>query len=127
MKRVTGIGGVFMLSKDPVAMKNWYQKHLGFDIDPYGARFEWMPNGETQPHPYTLWCPFADTTKYFEPSKSNYMINFRVADLEALVPVLIAEGVSVLDAIETYDYGKFVHILDLEGNKLELWEPLGSF
>jgi predicted enzyme related to lactoylglutathione lyase len=124
MKRVTGIGGIFFKCNDPEKMKQWYQTHLGFNMDPYGAKFEWQQEG-TDPTKkgYTLWSPFPDKTKYFEPSTRDFMINYRVENLEALVEELKKEGVTVLDNIETYEYGKFVHILDAEGNKIELWEP----
>jgi len=119
MKRVTGIGGIFFKCKDPNKMKEWYQKHLGFDITPYGVKFEPQQNAEKG---YTLWSPFSDTTKYFEPSSNSFMINYRVENLEALVAELKKEGVTVLDELQASEYGKFIHILDVEGNKLELWE-----
>lgn len=124
MKRVTGIGGIFFKSKNPDKLKEWYQKHLGFDIDPYGVKFEWQEKDGSAKDGFTLWSPFANDTKYFEPSTKEFMLNFTVENLEALVPILKEEGVTVLDEIETYDYGKFVHILDLEGNKIELWEVI---
>jgi predicted enzyme related to lactoylglutathione lyase len=117
MKRVTGIGGIFFKCKDPEKMKEWYKTHLGFDISPYGVTFEWTQGGSTS------WSAFPETTKYFDPSTKDFMINYRVHDLEALVAALKEEGVTVLDNVETYDYGKFVHILDIEDNKIELWEP----
>lgn len=125
MKRVTGIGGIFFKCKDPEKVKQWYQTHLGFDTDPYGVKFEWLQEPDSTKKGYTLWSPFPEKTKYFEPSTKEFMINYRVEDLEALVAALKKEGVTVLDTIETYDYGKFVHILDIEGNKIELWEPAG--
>ena len=121
MKRVTGIGGIFFKCQDPAKMKEWYKTHLGFDVTDYGVQFSWKQD-DPAVEGYTLWSPFADKTKYFEPSTKDFMINYRVHDLEALVAALKEEGVTVLDNIESYDYGKFVHILDLEGNKLELWE-----
>jgi len=103
-------------------MKEWYKNHLGFDMDPYGAKFAWQQGEGSANKGYTLWSPFPEKTKYFEPSSQPFMINYRVEDLEALVEELKKEGVTVLDNVETYDYGKFVHILDVEGNKIELWE-----
>lgn len=123
MKRVTGIGGIFFKCNDPEKVKEWYKTHLGFDTNEYGAKFDWRQKEDAAQEGYTLWSPFAEKTKYFEPSSKDFMINYRVEDLEALVAELKKEGVTVLDNIETYDYGKFVHILDLEGNKIELWEP----
>jgi predicted enzyme related to lactoylglutathione lyase len=123
MKRVTGIGGIFFKCQDPEKIKQWYKDHLGFHIDPYGAKFEWRQDPDSPREGYTLWTPFSEKTKYFEPSSRDFMMNYRVENLEALVAELKKEGVTVLDNIETYDYGKFVHILDIEGNKIELWEP----
>ena len=124
MKRVTGIGGVFFKCKDPNKIKEWYKTHLGLNTDQYGANFEWIQAEDPTKTGSTQWSPFSDTTKYFEPSSKEFMINYRVENLEALVEELKKEGVTVLDQIETFDYGKFVHILDLEGNKIELWEPI---
>jgi predicted enzyme related to lactoylglutathione lyase len=123
MKKVTGIGGIFFKCKDTKAITEWYQKHLGLDTNPYGATFEWYEDAEGLKKAQTQWSPFSETTKYFEPSGKDFMINYRVENLEALVDELKKEGVTILDNIETYDYGKFVHILDAEGNKIQLWEP----
>ena len=125
MKKVTGIGGIFFKCKDPKQMNAWYKKHLGFDTNDYGATFEWKEASDSAQNGSTQWSPFANDTKYFEPSSKDFMINYRVADLEALVAELKKENVTILDEIESYDYGKFVHIMDLEGNKIELWEPVG--
>ena len=124
MKRVTGIGGVFFKCKDPKATTEWYQKHLGLDTNPYGATFEWYESKESPKKAQTQWTPFAETTKYFEPSNQDFMINYRVENLEKLVEELKKEGVTIVDKIESYDYGKFVHILDGEGNKVQLWEAI---
>ena len=120
MKRVTGIGGVFFKCKDPKAVTEWYKNHLGLDTNPYGATFEWYESADSTKKAQTQWSPFAESSKYFE---KEFMINYRVENLEALVEELIKEGVTVIDQIETYEYGKFVHLVDLEGNKIELWEP----
>lgn len=126
MKRVTGIGGIFFKCQDPEKMKQWYQTHLGFDISPYGVKFE-CPQGEGSANKgATMWTPFPATTKYFEPSTADFMINYKVEDLVALVAELKKESVTILDEIAVYDFGKFVHILDVEGNKVELWEPMGE-
>lgn len=122
-KRVTGIGGIFFKCKDPGKVREWYQKHLGLHTNQYGAVFEWRQGEDPTQKGFTQWSPFKESTKYFEPSPKDFMINYRVADLEKLVEELKKEGVTVVDTIETYDYGKFVHILDVEGNKIELWEP----
>ncbi len=123
MKKVTGIGGVFFKCKDPNAVKEWYKTHLGLDAGPYGANFEWREDADPTKKGSTAWNPFAEKTKYFEPSAKDFMINYRVENLEALVESLKKEGVTIVDKIESYDYGKFVHIMDLEGNKIQLWEP----
>jgi predicted enzyme related to lactoylglutathione lyase len=124
MKKVTGIGGVFFKCKDPNAVKEWYKTHLGLDAGPYGASFEWYQDAEGTKKGLTQWNPFPETTKYFEPSTKDFMINYRVENLEALVEELKKNGVTIADKIETYDFGKFVHIIDVEGNKVQLWEPI---
>ncbi|MEC4004723.1 VOC family protein [Flavobacterium sp. SUN052] len=124
MKKVTGIGGIFFKCKDPKKMKEWYKTHLGLNTNDYGATFEWREESDPAKKGSTSWSPFPETTKYLEPSTRDFMINYRVADLEALVEELKKEGVTIVDKIETYDYGKFVHIIDMEGNKIELWEPI---
>lgn len=123
MKKVTGIGGIFFKCKDPKKVREWYQTHLGLHTNKYGAVFEWRQGADTTKKGFTQWSPFKETTKYFEPSTKDFMINFRVADLTALVEELKTNGVTVTDTIQSFDYGKFVHILDIEGNKIELWEP----
>lgn len=124
MKKVTGIGGIFFKCKDPDAMKEWYKTHLGFDTDQYGTSFEWRQGADTSKYGFTQWSPFAEKTKYFEPSTKEFMINYRVENLELLVDELRKEGVTIVDEIEAFDYGKFIHIIDMEGNKIELWEPV---
>ena len=123
MKKVTGSGGVFFKCKDPKAVNEWYKTHLGFATSPYGTSFEWRQIDDSRKKGLTQWNPFAENTKYFEPSTKDFMINYRVENLEALVEQLKNEGVTIVDKIEDSDYGKFVHIIDVEGNKVELWEP----
>ena len=123
MKRVTGIGGIFFKCKDPKKVREWYQTHLGLNTNQYGAVFEWYQGSDSTNKGFSQWSPFKETTKYFEPSTKEFMINYRVENLEALVEELKKEGVTVTDTIQTVDYGKFVHIMDIEGNKIELWEP----
>lgn len=124
MKKVTGIGGIFFKCKDPNKMRAWYQEHLGLNTNQYGATFEWYEGTDNTKKGLTQWNPFPETTKYFEPSGKDFMINYRVENLEALVEELKKNGVTIVDTIEAYDYGKFVHILDAEGNKIQLWEPI---
>lgn len=123
MKRVTSIGGVFFKCKDPEKIKDWYSKHLGLNTDKYGSSFEWRQADDGIKKGFTQWSPFEEDTKYFEPSEKEFMINFRVENLDHLVAELKKESVTVVDEIEVYEYGKFVHIMDIEGNKIELWEP----
>lgn len=123
MKKVTGIGGIFFKCKDPKNMREWYHQNLGLETNPYGASFEWYETPDSSKKASTQWTPFAEDTKYFAPSSKDFMINYRVENLEALVQSLKENGVTVLDDLESYDYGKFIHILDPEGNKIELWEP----
>ena len=123
MKKVTGIGGIFFKCKDPNKLREWYNTHLGVNAGEYGASFEWREASDPAKTGVTQWSPFNDATKYFEPSGNDFMINYRVDNLEALVEELKKEGVTIVDQIESYDYGKFIHIIDLEGNKVELWEP----
>ncbi len=123
MKKVTGIGGIFFKCKDPKKLKEWYKTHLGLNTNDYGATFEWREDADPTHKGSTTWSPFPESSKYFDPSTKDFMINYRVADLDALVGQLKNEGVTIVDTMETYDYGKFIHILDAEGNKVELWEP----
>ena len=122
MKKVTGIGGIFFKCKDPKKMREWYQTHLGINTGQYGAVFEWRQGADSTKKGFTQWTAFKETTKYFEPSTKDFMINYRVENMNKLVEQLKKEGVTISDTIETASYGKFVHIMDLEGNKVELWE-----
>lgn len=121
-KRVTGIGGIFFKSSNPNASKEWYKKHLGLNTDQYGCTFWWMdPEGNECS---TQWSPFPKDTKYYNPSKKEFMVNYRVENLEWLLSQLKAEGVTIVGDMETYDYGKFAWIMDNDENKIELWEPI---
>lgn len=124
MKRVTGIGGIFFKSKDPKGIKEWYRKHLGnnpaLDGELY---FQWRAAQDPNKTGVTVWGPFSADTKYFDPSTSTFMINYRVANLTQLLETLRKEGVHVEDKVEEYEYGKFGWIMDPDGNKIELWEP----
>ena len=123
IKRVTSIGGIFFKCKNPKQMREWYQTHLGLNTNQYGAVFEWRQANDSTKKGFTQWSPFIEKTKYFEPSTKDFMINYRVENLVALVDELKNEGVTITDTIESASYGKFVHIMDIEGNKIELWEP----
>lgn len=122
MKRVTGIGGIFFKSSDPKRLGAWYRDHLGLDVSDWGgAVFSWG-GPESEPG-MTIWSPFAQDTDKMAPSTASFMINFRVADLDALLAALRAEGCNVLDKTESSDFGKFGWVIDPDGNKIELWEP----
>lgn len=123
IKRVTGIGGIFFKCNDPKAVNEWYRSHLGIDVTPYGATFEWREATDSTQLRQTQWSTFPQKTEYFAPSKKDFMINYTVDDLEALVMELRKENVTILDTMETFDFGKFIHIMDIEGNKIQLWEP----
>jgi predicted enzyme related to lactoylglutathione lyase len=121
-KRVTGIGGIFFKCEDPQATRDWYAKHLGFSTDQYGTVFDWRYDSEPSRKGQTVWNTFKSTTNYFAPSSKDFMINLRVEDLEWLLVQLKEEGVEQIGDTQVYEYGKFAHILDPEGNKIELWE-----
>ncbi len=122
--KVTGIGGIFFFSDNPQATKDWYAKNLGIEVDDWGSTFKFRNINKPEEINYLQWSPFEKGSEYFAPSKKEFMINYRVQNIEGLVSNLKEKGVTILDNIETYDYGKFVHIMDAEGNKIELWEQI---
>ena len=125
--KVTGVGGIFFFSDNPEELQNWYAKNLGFEINEWGgASFDSRNVDKPEEINSLQWNPFKQGSEYFAPSKKEFMINYRVQNIEGLVSQLKENGVTVLDDIETYDYGKFVHIMDTEGNKIELWEPINA-
>lgn len=121
--KVTGIGGIFFFSDNPKETNEWYAKNLGFDTNDWGSTFESRNIHNPDEVNALQWSTFKKGDDYFSPSKKEFMINYRVQNIEALVAKLQENGVTVLDDIATYDYGKFVHIMDADGNKIELWEP----
>ncbi|MCW3054521.1 MAG: hypothetical protein JWN14_3691 [Chthonomonadales bacterium] len=124
MKRVTGIGGIFFHSPDPVALRAWYRDHLGIDVQDWGGTaFEWADSEGKPTAGSTIWSVGDATSGHFAPSTAPFMINYRVADLHALVDVLRAEGCTVIDNPDESEYGKFAWVIDPDGNKVELWEP----
>ena len=124
MKRVTGIGGIFFKAKDPQALGAWYAKHLGIAVEEWGgAAFKWGTAEKPASAGTTIWSPFKEDTEYFLPSKSSFMINYRVDDLRSLLATLRSEGCKVDDKVEESEYGKFGWVMDPEGNKVELWQP----
>lgn len=124
MQRVTGIGGVFLRGRDAKALRDWYQKHLGIEVEAWGGTaFRWAGPHNPTGTGTTVWSIFEDGSKYFQPSNERFMINYRVADLHALLAALRAEGCQVDDKVEESEYGKFGWVMDPEGNRLELWQP----
>lgn len=124
--KVTGIGGIFFRAENPTEISRWYGDNLGLAIDDYGSPFEFRNANQPDEINYLRWSPHPEDTEYFKPSEKDFMINYRVQNIESLVRNLEANGVTILDEIVTVDYGKFVHILDPEGTKIELWEPVDS-
>ena len=124
MKRVTGIGGIFFKAKDPAALGAWYKTHLGIDVQVWGgAAFRWTDEAGNPTAGTTAWCINSADSDSFAPSQSSFMVNYRVADLAALLDALRREGCKVLDKTDDSEYGKFGWVIDPEGNKLELWQP----
>jgi len=123
MKKVTGLGGIFFKSKDPKALYEWYRKHLGIESAPDGSGAIWRDGEHPESPVCNVFAIFPADTKYFAPSDSSFMINFRVENLHELLAALRAEGVEVDPKVEDYDYGKFAWIMDPEGNRVELWQP----
>jgi predicted enzyme related to lactoylglutathione lyase len=118
MARVIGIGGIFFKARDPGAMREWYRKHLGLDIESWGGLAFTANAGDV-----TVWSIFKETSEYFAPSTAPFMINYRVADLPAVLEALRAEGCNVDDRMDTSEQGRFGWVMDPEGNRIELWEP----
>ncbi|MDW8848785.1 VOC family protein [Flavobacterium sp. MMLR14_040] len=121
--KVTGIGGIFFFTENPQETREWYAQNLGLDVNDWGSTFESRNFNNPDVIDSLQWSPFKKDDAYFSPSKKEFMINYRVQNIEGLVAKLKQNGVTVLDDIASYDYGKFVHIMDAEGNKIELWEP----
>ena len=125
--KVTGIGGIFFYSDNPQETKEWYTKNLGIEINDWGSSsFESRNVNRPDEINSLQWKPFKKGDEYFAPSKKDFMINYTVQNIEALVSKLKENGVTILDTIETYDFGKFIHIMDAEGNKIELCEPIAD-
>lgn len=124
--KVTGVGGIFFFSENPGKTKEWYSKHLGLEVNQWGSSFEFRNANMPDQINYLQWSPFKKGSEYFAPSKKEFMINYRVQNMDELLKKLNESGVKILDNVETYDYGKFVHIMDDDGNKIELWEPVDS-
>jgi predicted enzyme related to lactoylglutathione lyase len=124
MKRVTGIGGIFFKAKDAPALQAWYKQHLGIDVQEWGGTaFNWTDAAGNPTKGTTVWSIGPADGESFAPSKSTFMVNYRVEDLAGLLKALREEGCDVLDKIDDLEYGKFGWVMDPEGNKVELWQP----
>jgi predicted enzyme related to lactoylglutathione lyase len=124
MQRVTGIGGIFFYARDPVTLRAWYKRHLGIDVQDWGgAAFSWADAAGKPMGGTTVWSIGDASTNHYAPGTASFMINYRVADVHALVAALKAEGCNVLEKVEESEFGKFAWVIDPEGNKVELWEP----
>lgn len=121
--KVTGIGGIFFFTDNPKETREWYAKNLGLDTNDWGSTFKSRNVNNPEEVDSLQWSPFKSGSEYFAPSKKEFMINYRVQNIEGLVNNLKENGVTVVDEIVAYEYGKFVHIMDADGNKIELWEP----
>ena len=124
MERVTGIGGIFFKARDPATLRVWYKRHLGIDVQEWGgAAFKWIDAQGKPTAGTTIWSIGDAAGDYYAPSTASFMVNYRVADLHALLMALKNEGCNVLEKIEESEYGKFAWVMDPEGNKVELWQP----
>lgn len=121
--KVTGIGGIFFFCDNPKETKEWYARNLGLDVNDWGSTFESRNIERPDEINQLQWSPFKKGSEYFAPSTKEFMINYRVQNIEGLVQKLKENGVTIVDELQTYDYGKFIHIMDDDGNKIELWEP----
>jgi predicted enzyme related to lactoylglutathione lyase len=123
-QRVTGIGGVFFKAKNPANLHAWYRRHLGIDVQAWGgAAFRWVDASGQPTTGTTVWSIGPENNDYFAPSTASFMLNYRVADVRALVALLKEEGCQVLDKIDESEFGVFAWVMDPEGNKVELWQP----
>lgn len=122
--KVTGIGGIFFFSDNPKDTREWYAKNLGLEVNEWGSTFESRNINRPDEINQLQWTPFKNGSEYFAPSKKEFMINYRVQNIEELVNKLRENNVTILDEIATFEYGKFIHIMDGDGNKIELWEPV---
>jgi catechol 2,3-dioxygenase-like lactoylglutathione lyase family enzyme len=124
MEKVTGIGGIFFKAKEPKVLGQWYAANLGIDVQPWGgAAFEWRDAADPERPGSTAWSLFAMDTKYLDPSTAPFMVNYRVADLDAMLAQLRAAGVQVDEKVDESEFGRFGWAMDPDGNRFELWQP----
>lgn len=122
--KIVGVGGIFFKTEDPLVTKEWYSKHLGIKTDKWGASFLSRQYSNSNKSAYLQWSPFKNDSDYFGDHNQQYMVNYRVQNIEDLLNNLKQEGVKICKSIEEYDYGKFAHIEDINGIRIELWEPV---
>ncbi len=119
--RITGVGGIFVRSKDPKALAAWYRDVLGVTLEPWGGA---MLRYDAPGHPpFVVWSPFPQSTKYMDPSTREFMIDFAVDDLDAFLAKLKAKGLAVIKRDDSGPDGSFAWIMDPDGTKIELWQP----
>lgn len=123
---ITGIGGIFFVSEKPDSLQAWYQEKMGLKTDDYGAVFEFRNALNKEELNYLRWSVFSKSNSYLKPGKADFMINYRVRNLKAYIKILESKGVLFVDTLQIYEYGKFIHLLDADSNKIELWEPVDS-
>ena len=127
MAKVTGIGGIFFKSRnDSAALAAWYQNHLGIPVESWGGAVLRWPDDKAEDKGLTVWSVAAQDSEWFGPSDSAFMINYRIDNLGELIAQLRADGVEIVNGPESHENGKFAWIMDPDGNKVELWEPMNS-
>ncbi|MCU0441067.1 MAG: VOC family protein [Bacteroidia bacterium] len=123
MKRVIGLGGVLFTSPNPEALRKWYQQYLGIDSETWGAQFSVVSLLENNPNAYQVWSPFNQQTQYFNTAQQSFMLNLVVYDAKALYRQLQSEGITLIGELQESEFGIFFWCLDVDGNKVELWQP----
>ena len=121
--RVRAIGGVFFRSPDPEKTREWYSRHLGLQVDAYGTNFAWRDHDAPEHIGHTQWSPMPESTDYLGDRGQQFMVNYRVDDLDGLLDALRQSGVEIVGEIQEEPYGRFVHVIDNDGRRVELWEP----
>ena len=125
MAKITGIGGVFFKStNDHKALAEWYNKHLGMPMESWGGTILKWTDDKADDGGLTVWNAAAKDTKWFAPSESNFMINYRIDNMDEIVAQLTSAGIEIIQGPESHENGKFAWIIDPDGNKVELWEPM---
>ena len=124
MAKITGIGGVFFKAKDPKALKAWYQQHLGMQLADWGGAVLRWPDDKAEDRGVTVWHLADQESRWFSPSESSFMINYRIDNMAEMIEQLKAGGIKIHQGPESHENGKFAWVMDPEGNKVELWEPM---